>query len=70
MLGTGKNHVFVCVSSNKMASGIYLNESVWSFPLVGYNIKQNVRIVELRWKKYGWINLSDAYSFYQVTASL
>ena len=24
-----------------MASGIYLNESVWSSPLVGYNKKQN-----------------------------
>ena len=24
-----------------MASGIYLNESIWSSPLVGYNNKQN-----------------------------
>ena len=30
-----------------MASGIYLNESVWSSPLVGYNNKQNRRVVDL-----------------------
>ena len=24
-----------------MASGIYLNENIWSSPLVGYNKKQN-----------------------------
>ena len=36
-----------------MASGIYLNESVWSSPLVGYNKKQNRRVVDLRWKKQG-----------------
>ena len=34
-----------------MASGIYLNESVWSSPLVGYNNKQNRRVVDLHWKK-------------------
>ena len=31
-----------------MASGIYLNESVWSTPLVGYNKKQNRRVVDLQ----------------------
>ena len=34
-----------------MALGISLNESVWSSPLVGYNKKQNRRVVDLRWKK-------------------
>ena len=31
-----------------MESGIYLNESVWSIPLVEYNIKQNRRVMDLR----------------------
>ena len=31
-----------------MASGIYLNESVWSSPLVEYNKKQNRRVMDLR----------------------
>ena len=43
-----------------MASGIYLNESVWSSPLVGYNKKQNRRVVDLRWKKRSRIMLSEA----------
>ena len=30
-----------------MESGIYLNERVWSSPLVGYNKKQNRRVVDL-----------------------
>ena len=34
-----------------MASGIYLNESIWSSRSVGYNKKQNRRVVDLRWKK-------------------
>ena len=41
-----------------MASRIYLNGSVWSSPLVGYNNKQNRRVVDLRWKKRGRIMLS------------
>ena len=40
-----------------MASGIYLNESVWSSPLVGYNKKQNRRVVDLHWKKHGQIEI-------------
>ena len=43
-----------------MASGIYLNESVWSSPLVGYNKKQNRRVLDLCWKKCGQIMLSEA----------
>ena len=52
-----------------MASGIYLNESVWSSPLVGYNKKHNLvgnnkkhnlSVVDLCWKKRGWIMLSEA----------
>ena len=34
-----------------MASGIYLNESVWNSPLVGYNKKQNRRVVDLHLEK-------------------
>ena len=40
-----------------MASGIYLNESIWSSLLVGYNKKQNRRVVDLRWNKRGRIML-------------
>ena len=36
-----------------MASGIYLNERVWSSPLVGYNNKLNRRVVDLCWNKRG-----------------
>ena len=36
-----------------MASGIYLNEKVWSSPLVGYYKKQNRRVMDLRRKKRG-----------------
>ena len=39
MLGTGKDHVYAFVSSNKYGVGIYLNESVWSSPLVKYKYK-------------------------------
>ena len=42
-----------------MASGIYLNESVWSSPLVGYNKRQNRRVVDLRRKKRGQIMLLE-----------
>ena len=48
-----------------MASGIYLNDSDWSSPLVGYNKKQNRMVVDLRWKKRGRIMLR---SYYQITA--
>ena len=48
-----------------MTSGIYLNESVWSSPLVGYNKKQNRRVMDLRWKKRGRIKLC---SYYLITA--
>ena len=43
-----------------MASEIYLNESVWSSALVGYNKKQNRRVVDLSWKKRGRIMLLEA----------
>ena len=43
-----------------MASGIDLNESVWSSPLVEYNKKQNQRVVVLCLKKRGWIMLLEA----------
>ena len=37
-----------------MASGIYVNESVWSHPpLAGYSKMQNRRVVDVRWKKQG-----------------
>ena len=52
-----------------MASGIYLNESVWSSPLVEYNKKQNQRVVDLRWKKRGRIMLLEARSYYKITTS-
>ena len=39
--------LFARVSSNKYGIGIYLNESVWSSSLVGYNKKQNRRVVDL-----------------------
>ena len=42
-----------------MASGIYLNESVWSSPSVGYNKKQNGRVMDLRGKKRGRVMLSE-----------
>ena len=47
-----------------MASGIYLNESVWSSPLVGYNKKQNQRYVG---RTAGSCN-EKWYSYYHVTA--
>ena len=40
--------LFARVSSRNMALGIYLNESVWSSPLVEHNKKQNQRVVYLR----------------------
>ena len=43
-----------------MASGVYLNEGVWSSPLVGYNKKQNRRLVDLRWMTCCRIMLSKA----------
>ena len=46
-------------SSNKSCIGDIL-ESAWSSPLVGYNKKQNQRVVDLRWKKRGRIMLSEA----------
>ena len=60
MLGTGKDRVICSCEQQNMASGIYLNESVWSTLLVGYNKKQNRRVVDLRWKKHGRIMLSEA----------
>ena len=42
MLGTGKdNAIWSYLAANNMASGIYLNESIWSPLLVGCNKKHN-----------------------------
>ena len=51
-----------------MASGIYLNESVWSSPLVGYNKKQKRR----SWTYLGKKNAAGScyqklHSYYQIT---
>ena len=51
-----------------MVSGIYLNESVWSSPLVWYNKKQNRRVVDLRWKKRAGSCYQKLHSYYQITA--
>ena len=50
-----------------MASGIYLNESDWSSPLVGYNKKQKRRVMDLRWKKRGRSCYQMLRSYYQIT---
>ena len=60
-----------------MALGIYLNESVWSSPLVGYNKKQNRRnVVGSCYQKLriyykitatSWLlNFSLSYSIYSI----
>ena len=62
-LGTGRDRVISRVSSNNTASGIYLNDSVWSFLLVGYKkVKPKGREPTLEETR------PDHVSYYQITA--
>ena len=52
-----------------MASGIYLNESVWSSPLGGYIKKQNRRVVDLVRRNVAGSCYQKLRSlYYQITA--
>ena len=51
-----------------MALGLYLNESVWSSPLVGYDKMQNRRVVDLRWKNAAGSCYQKFRSYYQITS--
>ena len=48
MLGTGKDLLFARVSSNKYGVGDILERERLELSVVGYNKKQNRRVVDLR----------------------
>ena len=67
ILETGKDRV-ICLTSNKYGVVRDLNESVWSSPLVGYNKKQNRRVVDLVGRNTGGSCYQKLRSYYQITA--